>query len=75
MLTPIASLMQSSETTAVYLSYEHPFPRGDTVTVSAENDVHYDPYYVEINAAPYPMFRPFAKNRRSTTTSGTTSTR
>ena len=28
------------------------------MTVSAENDVHYDPYYVEINADPYPMFRP-----------------
>ncbi len=27
------------------------------MTVSAENDVHYDPYDVEINADPYPMFR------------------
>ena len=27
------------------------------MTVSAENDIHYDPYDVEINADPYPMFR------------------
>jgi cytochrome P450 len=27
------------------------------VTVSAPNDVHYDPYDVELNADPYPMFK------------------
>jgi cytochrome P450 len=30
--------------------------RGDTVTVSAANDVYFDPYDVEINANPYPAF-------------------
>jgi cytochrome P450 len=27
------------------------------VTISAESDVHFDPYDVELNADPYPMFR------------------
>jgi cytochrome P450 len=30
--------------------------RGDTVTVSAANDVYFDPYDVDINANPYPAF-------------------
>src|SRR5690606_37703552 len=33
------------------------FAKGDPVTVSAPNDVHYDPYDVELNADPYPMFK------------------
>jgi cytochrome P450 len=31
--------------------------RGDTVTISAENDVYFDPYDVELNNDPYPLFR------------------
>jgi cytochrome P450 len=31
--------------------------KGDSVTVSATNDVYYDPYDVNLNADPYPMFR------------------
>ena len=27
------------------------------MTISAENDVYFDPYDVELNADPYPMFR------------------
>jgi hypothetical protein len=27
------------------------------MTVSAASDVHYDPYDVELNTDPYPMFR------------------
>jgi cytochrome P450 len=32
-------------------------PEDDAVIVSATNDVYYDPYNVELNADPYPMFR------------------
>jgi cytochrome P450 len=31
--------------------------RGDTVTISAQSDVYFDPYDAELNADPYPMFR------------------
>jgi cytochrome P450 len=27
------------------------------VTISAQSDVHFDPYDVDLNADPYPMFR------------------
>jgi cytochrome P450 len=40
------------------LSYATPGPaKGGTVTISAESDLHFDPYDVELNADPYPMLR------------------
>jgi len=45
--------------------------RGDM----GEPDVYYDPYDREIDADPYPVYRRLREERRSTTTSRTTSGR
>ncbi len=62
------------------MSYDDPgTARGDTVTISAENSdvqdaatadaLYFDPYNVELNMNPYPMFVGIREERRCTTTS------
>ena len=33
------------------------------MTISTADDVHYDPWDVDLNADPYPMFRAYTRER------------
>lgn len=45
------------------------------MTVTTTDEARYDPYDIDLNSDPYPMFRLPAKRRRCTTTPSMTSTR
>lgn len=44
-------------------------------TAPTESDLYYDPYNIDLNMNPYPVFARFGKRPRCTTTNSTTSTR